>query len=304
MKRLTGYSVGILGGDKRESVMMECLLQEGAELKVLGDPGGNLTDQVQVVLKLEDLIKDVDVIVAPMSGTDAQGMIKARFINEPIYLDENFFTLVDKNVPVLIGMANTKVRSRAKEARVKLHLIGKREDVAILNAIPTAEGAIQVAMEELQITIHGCKSLVMGLGKCGLSLAWRLRALGSETYGVTRSKEAIAKAQDLGIHTLTYDEMEDCLLEFDLIYNTVPAMVLPEDRLRLLRRDTLIIDLASAPGGTDFEVAKKFNIRALLSLGLPGKVAPQTSGLILGRIVPEMILKERIGRDDKFGGVS
>lgn len=291
MKRLVGYTIGILGGDNREWVMMECLLKEGAKLKVLGDPGGELTDLVEIVSSLDELIEDVRVIVGPMSGTNPEGMIKARFVDQPIYLDENFFRLLGPNLPILIGMTNAQVRGLAEKANIPLELIALREDVAILNAIPTAEGAIQIAMEELPITIHGSKTLVMGLGKCGIPLAWRLRALGSDVYGVTRSSAAVAKAQDLGINPISYDKLDQYLPEFDAIFNLVPAMVLPEERVRLIRQDALIIDLASAPGGIDFEAAEKYGVKALLSLGLPGKVAHKTSGQILGRIVPEMILE-------------
>ena len=291
MKKLAGYTIGILGGDKRERVMMESLIEAGAQLRVLGDPTGELAKKVEIVNSLEELVEDIDALVAPMSGTDTEGMIKARFIDQPTYLDKIFFNLVDEGTPLLIGMANDKVKSLAEEANVKLQMIAVREDVGVLNAIPTAEGTLQIAMEEMAITIHGCKSLVMGLGKCGLTLGWRLRALGSETYGVTRSSDAIAKAKDLGINTLTYEELDNYLGQFDLIVNTVPAMILPEDRIKELKSDALIIDLASAPGGTDFDAADKYGIRALLALGLPGKVAPRTAGLILGNVVPEMILE-------------
>lgn len=293
MKRLAGYIIGILGGDDRERVMMDCLLKEGADLKVLGDPGGKLSNRVQIVTTVEEIIAGVHALVAPMSGTDAEGMIKARFVKEPVYLNAEFFALVTPEIPVLIGMTNDTVKSLAKAAGVNLQLIATREDVGILNAIPTAEGALQIAMEEMPITIHGCTSLVIGLGKCGLTLAWRLRALGSEVYGVTRSSEAIAKAQDLGVKTITYEELAEYLPTFDLLYNTVPSMILSKERIHLLKEDALIIDLASAPGGTDFDAAKSLGIQAMLCLGLPGKVAPKTSGQILGRVVPEMILEAR-----------
>ncbi len=291
MNKLMGYTIGILGGGQRERVMMECLLEEGARLKVLGDPGGKLSASVTIVSTVSELLENVHALVGPMSGTDAQGMIKARYVDDPIYLDTEFFSQISEKIPVLIGMTTAQVLEKARNAGVSLELIAAREDVGILNAIPTAEGVIQIAMEELPITIHNSKSLVIGLGKCGYTLAWRLRALGSEVYGVTRSSDAIAKAQDLGIHTISYEELADYLPKFDLICNTVPAMILFAERIELIRKDALIIDLASAPGGTDFAAAKQNGIKALLSLGLPGKVAPVTSGRILGRIVPEMILE-------------
>lgn len=289
MKQLNGLKIGILGGDEREKVMIEYLIAAGARLKVLGDPGRNLSHKVEKVFTLKELIKDVQTVIAPMSGTDLSGGLKARFVEEPIYLDNDFFALIPKTVPVLIGNTSEKVKLVAKNAGVKLILIAKREDIGILNAIPTAEGTIQIAMEKLPITIHGSKSLILGLGKCGITLAWRLRALGSETFGVTRSPEAIAKAKDLGIHILSYENLMDYLHQFDLICNTVPALVLFEDRIKLMKPETLIIDLASAPGGTDFVAAEKYGIDALLALGLPGKVAPKTAGKILGKIIPQVI---------------
>ena len=288
MAKLTGLKIGILGGDERERVMMECLLALGASLKVFGNPGQKFINRVHMSEYIEEVVRGVDVLVAPMSGTDAAGIIKARYTEQPLCLDENFFRMV-QGTPVLIGMTNEKVKALAAAAGVPLHLIAIREDVGILNAIPTAEGAIQIAMEEMPITIHGTTSLVMGLGKCGLTLAWRLRALGSTVYGVTRSSEAIAKAHDLGIITISYEDLPQYLPKFDLIYNSVPALVLKEADLRLVNEETLIIDLASAPGGVDFEAAKRLGIKAMLCLGLPGKVAPRTAGLILGQVVPEMI---------------
>jgi dipicolinate synthase subunit A len=271
--------------------MMECLLNEGAQIKVLGDPGGKLSNLVQIVQTVKEVVTDVQAIVAPMSGTDAHGMLKARFVQDPVVFDEGFFAMISPGVPVLIGMTNDQIKALAAAAGVNMQLIATREDVGILNAIPTAEGAIQIAMEELPITIHGSTTLVMGLGKCGLTLAWRLRALGSDVYGVTRASDAIAKAQDLGIHTISYEDLPAYLPKFDIIYNSVPSLVLPVERLRYIKEDALIIDLASAPGGVDFEAAKQMGIKAMLCLGLPGKVAPRTAGQILGRVVPEMILE-------------
>ena len=59
--------------------------------------------------------------------------------------------------------------------------------------------------------------------------------------------------------------------------NTVPAPMLTAARVAGMKPDALILDLASAPGGTDFEAARAFGIRALTAPGLPGKWSPQTA---------------------------
>ena len=71
------------------------------------------------------------------------------------------------------------------------------------------------------------------------------------------------------------------LQESDFIFNTIPAMVLPKALLGYVRRDALILDMASAPGGVDYEACKELGISAALLPGLPGKYAPASSAEIL-----------------------
>jgi dipicolinate synthase subunit A len=62
------------------------------------------------------------------------------------------------------------------------------------------------------------------------------------------------------------------------VVNTVPARVLDETHLAELAPGALVIDLASRPGGVDFEAAAALGVKVIWALSLPGKVAPVTSG--------------------------
>jgi dipicolinate synthase subunit A len=59
---------------------------------------------------------------------------------------------------------------------------------------------------------------------------------------------------------------------------------------------TVIIDLASKPGGTDFRFAERRGIKAILAPGLPGIVAPKTAGRILASIVSQIIMQDVVKR--------
>ena len=151
----------------------------------------------------------------------------------------------------------------------------------IANAVPTAEGAIELAISETPITIHNSKCLVMGYGKVGKALSHSLSALGAHTFVQARKYADLALIENHGCHPLTMNEAKTHIGDFDIIFNTIPALVLDVDTLRAVSRDTLIIDLASKPGGVDFSAAKELGLNVVWALSIPGKVAPVTAGLII-----------------------
>ena len=141
-----------------------------------------------------------------------------------------------------------------------------------------AEGAIQIAMEELPITLHDARVLVIGFGRLGKALAPRLRALGAHVWVSARRYEQRAAAQGMGLGSEGVDRLPDWLCSYDLVFNTVPAPVLGVEELAALKEGALVIDLASRPGGVDLDAAATLGVRVIWALSLPGKVAPVTAG--------------------------
>jgi len=150
--------------------------------------------------------------------------------------------------------------------------------LAVANAVPTAEGAVQLAMEHLPITIHNSRVLVIGFGRLGRALAPRLRALGARVWVCARRYEQRAAAECMGLGSEGMDRLSDWLCSYDLVFNTVPAPVLGVEELAALKEGALVIDLASRPGGVDLDAAAALGVRVVWALSLPGKVAPVTSG--------------------------
>lgn len=280
--------IAVIGGDRREEVLVENLAEKGYKLSVLSDrplkgPGLFISSDI------EKVIKDADIVIAPMTSTDEEGFLKNTFVEERIQLNSEFFNLMKKEALFLIGFVLPDLKKLLEDKGINYIELSRLDELAILNAVPTAEAAIKIAIEETDITIADSNVLVYGLGKTGLSLAWRLKLLGANTYGVTRNKAAIARGKDLGIKMLTYDTLAEHLPEMDILFNTVPALIIDRESIALLKEDTLIIDLASAPGGTDFTAAREKGIKAILAPGLPGKTAPVTAGKILAELIPDII---------------
>ena len=161
----------------------------------------------------------------------------------------------------------------------------RRETLAVGNAALTAEGAIGRMIEQSERALWGGRALVLGWGRIGRILALRLAALGARVTVAARSARDRALAEALGCRAQDYGELDGTLGDFDFIVNTVPARVLTEGMLCLIRPDALLLELASPPGGFDRRLAQNIGLHALAAPGLPGETAPETAALLLRRAV-------------------
>jgi len=160
------------------------------------------------------------------------------------------------------------------------------DELAIYNSIPTAEGTILYIMQNTETTIHGANIHIIGAGRCGETLAKSLRALGANVSISTRNPSLAARMFESGIPVVADI---DSLPKADVVVNTIPALMLHRDNLTLLKQDAYIADIASAPGGVDFEAAAAYGLKAELLPALPGIVAPKTAALYLARFIKRKI---------------
>lgn len=291
-QELAGISIAVIGGDARELVLISGLVKQGANVQVVGFPPSSELENAKLVNSIPEAFDNVDVVILPMGGTDSNGKVKAVYAAEPLIISEAALSLLKPGTLLLVGVAKQALKDMVLKYNLKLIETANIDSIAILNSIPTAEGAIQIAMENLPITIHGCKTLVLGFGRCGTTLAVTLKALGAEVWVAARKDSDLAKSYSQGFKTVTYSELNQHLPEFALIFNTVPALVLDSNKIALLNHNCLIIDIATAPGGVDFSAAEKLGIKAVLAPGLPGRVAPKTAGKIIADTYPRLILRE------------
>lgn len=288
MQKVTGLVVAVMGGDAREVTLVEYLAGDGATVKTFGLPvsGSNVIP----CDKPEQCLDGVNALILPVPGVNQDMQLYSVYLEQPPKLTGEMLALLPPRAPVLVGMARKPLRELVESTGHNLVELMKLDEVAILNSIPSAEGAIQMAMENMPITIHGCGAVVLGFGRTGQTLAQLLLAMHARTTVVARDPAQLARAMAAGLKAVHFNELMNCLNDVDVVFNTVPAPVLSRNVLVKLPTTTLIIDLASAPGGTDFTSAKELGIRAILAPGLPGKVAPKTAGRILARVVPRILL--------------
>lgn len=247
-------------------------------------------EQVARVESVDAALSGAAAVIAPMTGVDEGGFIRAVPDGRArLRLSESCLRQLPAGTPFLIGTARPPLRDWVTRAGLRLIELAELDEIAILNSIPTAEGAIYLAMGELPITLWQARAVVVGFGRTGVTLARKLRALDAITTVVARNRAERARAREMGLIARPFEELAEVAADCHVLFNTVPAFVITSDVLGRMTPGTLVIDIASAPGGTDFTAAQKLGIPAILALGLPGKVAPKTAGRILAETVPGLL---------------
>ena len=280
--------VTLLGGDKREFQVVPALKTAGWKVQTFGLPKDVLPTGVEYCSTVKEALKNTRAVILPLPGIRNNGRLHAPFIDNPI-VEKGDLADLPIGTPIITGVCSDYLRGMVEQLNLRVIEIAEDDKVAIPNAIPTAEGAIKIAMEETDITIDGMRALILGYGRVGAALADKLKAMGARIVVTNRSAGRFAAAARDGYVIYPWENRKDAVSNMDVIFNTVPAMVIDREMLQAMDKNTLIIDLATTPGGTDFKKAAELNIKAIHALSLPGKVAPVTAGKILAGFYPSLL---------------
>ncbi len=290
LQMLTGKHVVIIGGDARQLEIIRKLSTLDAKITLVGFEqldDGFIGASKQAINEVK--WPTVDAILLPVSGMSTEGKIDTIFSNEELTLTTEQLTLTPKHCVIYSGISNDHLDQCIKQAKRSLVKLMERDDIAIYNSIPTAEGTVMMAIQNMDRTIHDAKVAVLGLGRVGMSVARTFDALGAKVIVCARESQHLARITEMGLTPFHTKDLEKALQDVDLCINTIPALVITANVLTEMPLHTLVIDLASKPGGTDFRYAEKRGMKALLAPGLPGIVAPKTAGQILADVLAVLL---------------
>ncbi len=276
----------VLGGDQRQLRLAELLCRDGHHISLWG------FDRSDLPQSSLEAAAGAECVILPLPVTK-DGSTLYLPLGSGVLLLEDLWPLLEPGRQVVCGgMLSDAVRAGARKYRLRLEDYFSREEVQIANAVPTAEGAIAEAMARTRCTLHGCRCLVIGYGRIGKILAQRLQALGAAVTVSARRQSDLAWAEAFGCTPVQTGGLRGQLGGMQVVFNTVPALILDRESLEELPEDAVVIDLASEPGGVDLAAAEALGLQAVWARGLPGKVAPDTAAQVLRGAIYH-ILEER-----------
>jgi len=256
----------ILGTDSRSVKLRELYVKEGK----------SIVDYI-----------DGDYIIAPIPfSRDGE-----KINGETLTVNEILNIPNVQNKIIFSGAISKPIQEKFEKSNIKYHDLMQLDEVAILNAIPTAEGAIATAMEMTDFALCGSNVLVMGYGRIGKVLSKMLDGLGCKVYVEARKEQDLALIRAMGYNPINLKDLDKHLNKFNVIFNTIPTIVLDKGRLDNIDKKCSIIDLASNPGGVDFSYAKEIGISVVWALALPAKVAPYSAAVYIKEAIDRIIEK-------------
>ncbi|MFP7252895.1 dipicolinic acid synthetase subunit A [Terribacillus goriensis] len=287
----TELTIAVLGGDARYLEMIRSLqCSANASVFAVGFEQISQSFTGGIQRELEDIDPhSLNAVILPIPGVGSNGQIETVFSDKNIQLTESWVDQLPKDCVIFTGITNDYLTELCKKRNLRLISLFDRDDVAIYNSIPTAEGAIMTAIKHTDFTIHGSKVVVLGFGRVGISVASKFDALGAKVQVGSIHDADIARISEMGMHAFFLDRLPEMVKDTDILINTIPALVVKKAIIEQLPAQTLIIDLASKPGGVDFDYAKKRGIEAIHALSLPGIVAPKTAGNILSVVIKQIL---------------
>ncbi|MFQ7026695.1 MAG: dipicolinate synthase subunit DpsA [Acutalibacteraceae bacterium] len=153
---------GILGGDKRQIYLAQSIAADGYQVYACGfDEDVEMKRVVKV--SFDELTDTCGLIILPLPVTQDGKYLNMSFSKEKLLLDDTFAEkMVDKQV--FGGALNRLKATSTLWNKIAMYDYSVREEFAVQNAVPTAEGAIMIVMELSEGTINGSNCLVTGYG--------------------------------------------------------------------------------------------------------------------------------------------
>ena len=283
------WNFWVVGGDARQLTLARALREDGHTVHTYAleraqDPPCPAPD-------LSD-IGAAQCVVLPLPA------LKGGVLNTPLsdltLIPDQVLEALSPGTLVCGGRMDEALMAQGRALGLRMADYFAREELAVANAVPTGEGTIQIAMEELPVTLHGARALILGAGRLGKVLAQQLQGLGVKVTVAARKWSDLAWIETWGCESARSDDLHGHLAGYDLVCNTVPTLLLDRPALEELKAGCLVIDLASAPGGVDFAAAQELGVKVIWALALPGKAAPVTAGRIVRDAIYHILTEEGI----------
>lgn len=303
----------IIGGDLRLVNLAKQLADDKCEVFVFGMEKFEGIEADKRIIKcntLETAINKSSVIIGSIPFSRNNEEMYATFSDKKIKIDDltNFQLESDlsiKNKKIyksknsklegisnkifIAGNISNNVKEKLEKRFEKVIDIMKEEQLVVLNTIATAEGAIDVAIQNTEIIIHGSRVLILGFGRVAKIVAKKFYGISAKVTCAARKNIDLAWIKALGYEAVNINELGEDLKRYDIIINTVPQMIIDKEEMQYMKKNVLLIDLASTPGGINSEDAKKLNLKYVWALALPGKVAPVTSAEFIKETIYEVL---------------
>jgi dipicolinate synthase subunit A len=287
---LSDVTAAVVGGDGREVEYVRGLVEAGADVRAIGcmPEAAEIMGHPQAE-SAEEALSGADAVLTTVVYITEEGMVYTPGWDGEFHQSE--FRHMDPGSLLVIGTSTDEIDDIADEVGFRVHEYGDDDELMLLRAPTIAEGALKIAIDNSVVTLHDNECVVLGFGRMGFTMTRSLVPLGADVTVVARDRSQLARAREMGATPVHLDRLAETVADAAFVFNTVPVELLSRDVLEGMDEGSVVVDLASVPGGTDFEAAEELGVDATLARGLGGR-APKTAGELQWHGIRRMLLEQ------------
>ena len=269
-------NIVIIGGDKRQKYLKDYLESSDCEVSSYG-----LYDWDDDAEKLKAMILPQSIVVLPLPATRKDKTVNMPFSKKETSI-ERLISFLGKENLVYGGIIKGELLSRLRETEIPFVDYYDNEFIE-KNAVLTAFGTLKILLEHIDFALPLGNFAITGYGRVAKEVMALLKSLSCKVTVFARNPSQREDAIIKGCEAFQLSSLSEKANQFDIIINTIPARIIGKNELSEMRKDSKIVELASAPYGVDFDEARSFGVDVIKAFGLPGKYTPKTAGEIIGK---------------------
>lgn len=281
----------MIGGDLRSFFLAKILSREKHEVKLYGF---DKLENFKECEKYDEMIRTSKNIILPIPFSKDNQYVNMPFSNKDIAIREIFYYLENKTI--FVGNIHQELKEELHRKHNQVIDFMEKEEFSILNAIPTAEATIEIILKNTKKILQNSNCLIMGFGRIGKVLAYKLKGFSAKVTCMITNEVEKAWGVAYGYETTKIENLQkNCtkLKQYDIIINTIPKVIFREE-LKEIKKETLVIDLASKPYGIDRKIAEQEKLNFIEALGLPRKISTNYISKIYERCHKTICIKNKI----------
>jgi dipicolinate synthase subunit A len=285
------YDYAVIGGDMRQTYLAQELSFTQSRVCHYALMSVPASGSAEPASSLESACMHSRCIICPIPFTK-----NSFYLNQTALEKLSLKTLLSALQPgqyFFAGCIPAEFREEAEQKGIHTYDLMENEELSLFNTFATAEGSICEAISRSPFNLYQSRCAVLGYGRCGRTLTAYLKGMFCHVSVYTDDKTQQEDAGSTVDYSGALDRLKSQMKEYDFIFNTIPALILTDDILSTLKPVVTIIDIASAPGGVDYNAAKRLDISASLCLGLPGKYAPASSAAAIKETIEAILAQEK-----------
>ena len=182
---------------------------------------------------VKSILKISDLVVFPLPFTRDNSTI-----NNTHFCIAETLNAIQDNTKIFAGMIDESFKNH------NVFDYNDDEEFTLKNAFYTAESSVALSIQNTPYSLSDAKILIMGNGRIGKFLSKLLIPFGTDITVSARKEKDFEYIEDNGLTAIHTEKINDISL-YNVIFNTIPFRVISDDALNTIKKDCLIIDLAS-----------------------------------------------------------